>query len=68
MSEHFSLKKADEALRLGLVNRVVPKAELLPAAYELAERLVKKNPTAVMVSKATVNARAAPPCCGRTYC
>ena len=50
--------KADEALRLGLVNRVVPKTDLLPAAYELAERLVEKNPTAVMVSKATVNALA----------
>jgi 2-(1,2-epoxy-1,2-dihydrophenyl)acetyl-CoA isomerase len=31
--------KADDALRLGLVNRVVPAAELRPATQELAERL-----------------------------
>ena len=36
--------KADEALRLGLVNRVVPAAELRPATQELAER-VASGPT-----------------------
>ena len=50
--------KADEALQLGLVNQVVPQAELLPTAYALARSLTDKNPTAVMVSKATVNALA----------
>src|ERR687886_2636512 len=30
---------AQEALRLGIVNRVLPAAELLPAVYDLAERL-----------------------------
>ena len=47
--------KADEALQLGLVNQVVTQAELLPTAYALARSLADKNPTAVMVSKATVN-------------
>ena len=50
--------KADEALQLGLVNQVVTQAELLPTAYTLARSLVDKNPTAVMVSKATVNSLA----------
>ena len=50
--------KADEALQLGLVNQVVTQAELLPTAYALARSLADKNPTAVMVSKATVNALA----------
>jgi enoyl-CoA hydratase len=52
---HF---KAEELLPLGLVNRVVKKEELYPAVRELAHSLANKNPTAVMVSKATVNALA----------
>ncbi len=49
---------AAELLPLGLVNRVVKKEELLPCVHELAHTLVDKNPNAVMVSKATVNALA----------
>jgi enoyl-CoA hydratase len=52
---HF---KAEELLPLGLVNRVVKKAELAATVQELAQSLANKNPTAVMVSKATVNALA----------
>lgn len=52
---HF---KAEELLPLGLVNRVVKKAELTATVRELAQSLANKNPTAVMVSKATVNALA----------
>ncbi|HEY8479636.1 MAG TPA: enoyl-CoA hydratase-related protein [Spirillospora sp.] len=37
--------KADEALRIGLVNRVVPADELAPASVELARRLAE-GPTA----------------------
>lgn len=48
--------KAAELLPLGLVNQVVKKEELLPAARALAENLASKNPNAVMVSKATINA------------
>jgi len=52
---HF---KAEELLPLGLVNRVVKKEELHSTVRELAQSLANKNPTAVMVSKATVNALA----------
>src|SRR5712692_4159765 len=52
---HF---KAEELLPLGLVNRVVKKAELTAIVRELAQSLANKNATAVMVSKATVNALA----------
>jgi enoyl-CoA hydratase len=48
--------KAAELLKLGLVNRVVKKEELAPTVRELAESLASKNPSAVMASKATINA------------
>lgn len=38
---------AQEAHRIGLVNRVVPAAELMPAALELARTLASKPPLAV---------------------
>ena len=50
--------RANEALQLGLVNQVVKKSELMTAAYQLANKIADKNPKAVMVSKATVNALA----------
>jgi enoyl-CoA hydratase len=50
--------KAAELLPLGLLNRVVKKVDLLPTARELAQSIAQKNPTAVMASKATVNALA----------
>ena len=37
---------AEEAERLGLVNKVVPESELLSAAEEMAGKIVKKSPTA----------------------
>jgi enoyl-CoA hydratase len=48
--------KAAELLPLGLVSQIVKRKELLPTARALAENLASKNPTAVMVSKATINA------------
>ena len=39
--------KADEAFRLGLVNRVVPQAQLLDEAVKLAEQILKNGPLAV---------------------
>lgn len=50
--------KAEELLPLGLVNRVVPAKDLMTAAYDLARTLANKNPNAVTVTKATVNALA----------
>ncbi len=42
---------ADDALRWGLVNKVVPSDQLLPAALELAERICVNAPLAVQGSK-----------------
>lgn len=50
--------KAAELLPLGILNRVVKKADLMLTVRELAQSLANKNPTAVMASKATVNALA----------
>src|SRR5712692_7621041 len=38
---------ADEALRLGLINKVVPLPELIPAARALAETLCERGPLAL---------------------
>ncbi|MGH7289245.1 MAG: enoyl-CoA hydratase/isomerase family protein [Myxococcota bacterium] len=43
---------AGEALRIGLVSRVVPHAELLPAAFALAEKIAANPPLAVARLKA----------------
>ena len=43
---------AAEALRIGLVSRVVGHAELLPAAFALAEKIAAKPPLAVRRLKA----------------
>jgi crotonobetainyl-CoA hydratase len=47
---------ASEALRLGLVNRVVPGPELMPTARNLAARLAGLAPLAVAALKAVVAA------------
>ncbi|MBI2178522.1 MAG: enoyl-CoA hydratase/isomerase family protein, partial [Candidatus Tectomicrobia bacterium] len=49
---------AREALRIGLVNQVVPHAELLPAARAMARRILAKGPLAVRLAKIALNARA----------
>ncbi len=46
---------ADEAERLGLVNRVVPDGELFDAALAFAERLAAGAPLAVRYTKLAVN-------------
>jgi enoyl-CoA hydratase len=50
--------KAEDLLRLGLVNRVVPAKDLMTAVYDLARTIANKNPNAVTATKATVNALA----------
>ncbi len=46
---------AQEAYRIGLVNRVVPAAELMPAARELGLKLASKPPIALRAAKDAVN-------------
>jgi enoyl-CoA hydratase len=46
---------AAEARELGLVNRVVPAEELLPAAHTLADRILQRAPLAVEMAKQLVN-------------
>jgi enoyl-CoA hydratase/carnithine racemase len=46
---------ADSAQRYGLVNRVVPPAELLPAARKLARRLADASPLALGMTKRMLN-------------
>jgi enoyl-CoA hydratase len=42
---------ASEALRIGLVNRVVPPGEILPTAERMAERMSKNSPLAMRKCK-----------------
>lgn len=46
---------AQEALRIGLVDVVVPAAELMQKAMELAERLAAKPPIALALAKRAIN-------------
>jgi enoyl-CoA hydratase/carnithine racemase len=45
------LLTAQQALEFGLVSRVVPAAELLPAARELAARIVRNSGPALRMTK-----------------
>lgn len=47
--------KAEEALRIGLVNRVVPQDELLQAALDLARKVARNGPVAVSAAKQAVD-------------
>ena len=47
---------ADEAFRIGLVNRVVEPAELLPACREMLKKILAKAPVAVRYVLDAVNA------------
>ena len=47
--------KADEALRIGLVNEVVPQAELMNRAMELANQIAANAPLAVKAAKLCIN-------------
>ena len=42
---------ADEAYRIGLVNKVVPHERLIPAALEMAEKIIKSAPLAIRYTK-----------------
>ncbi len=47
--------KADEAYRIGLVNKVVEPEELLPAAKEMMATILTKAPLAIAMSKVAIN-------------
>ena len=47
---------ADEAARLGLVNRVVPPAQLMAEARKLAGRMASRAPVAIAKAKAAIHA------------
>jgi enoyl-CoA hydratase len=47
--------KADEALRIGLVDEVVPAAELMDHCRKLAERISHRGPLAIATVKKAVN-------------
>lgn len=46
---------AQEAFDMGMVNAVVPHAELEQAAYEWAREILKKSPTAIKMAKFALN-------------
>ncbi|TCS95656.1 enoyl-CoA hydratase-related protein [Hazenella coriacea] len=46
---------AEEALRMGLVQKVVPAADLLEEAKKLAKRLAQKAPVALHLTKKAIN-------------
>ena len=48
--------KADEAMRIGLVNEVVPQAELMDKALDLANQIAANAPLAVKAAKLCINA------------
>jgi len=48
--------RADEALRFGLVSRVVPDEELMNVALEVATAIAAKSPVALRLAKEAVNA------------
>ena len=45
---------ADEAQRIGLVNRVVPQTDLMPAAIAMAEKIAEKAPLAIALAKRAI--------------
>jgi enoyl-CoA hydratase len=47
--------KADEALRIGLVNHVVPRAEIDAFAMEMARQIAANSPSALVATKNTVD-------------
>ncbi|QTA80109.1 Enoyl-CoA hydratase/isomerase [Desulfonema limicola] len=47
--------RAEEADRIGLVNRVVPMDELMPAAKEIAGKIASKSQAALKLAKQAIN-------------
>jgi len=51
---------AEQALAMGLVNKVVPPGKLMEAAREMVDKIAGKSPLAVRITKKLVNAASAP--------
>ena len=49
-----SMISASEARRIGLVNRVVPPADLMPQVMELAAKIVKNPPGVLRLAKESI--------------
>ena len=47
--------RAEEADRIGLVNRVVPLEELMPTAKEMAKKIAAKSAAALKLAKTSIN-------------
>ena len=47
--------KAEEALSYGLVQKVVPAEELIPAAMKMAKKIASNSPNAVRLAKSAIN-------------
>ena len=47
--------KADEAYRIGLVNKVVPQEELMATAQKMAAKIASNAPVAVRLTKKAIN-------------
>lgn len=47
--------RAEEADRIGLVNRVVPMEDLMPVAKEIAGKIASKSPAALRLAKTAIN-------------
>jgi enoyl-CoA hydratase len=47
---------AQEAEKIGLVNKVVPPTELIPTVKEMAKKMMKKAPLAMKMAKIVINA------------
>jgi enoyl-CoA hydratase len=46
---------AEEALRIGLINKVVPHEELMDASMQMAKKITSKAPIAIELIKSSVN-------------
>ena len=51
---------AEQALSIGLVNKVVPLEKLMEAAREMVDKIASKSPLAIRLTKKLVNAASAP--------
>ena len=48
---------AAEALKLGVVGEVLPREQLLPRAWDLAEQFIRQSPLTLRYSRAVVTLR-----------